>query len=191
MPRNTAPASFNLRTTSASSVGTRSLNKPLAAVVRVPAVSMLSFSAIGIPCSGPRHFPCRCSASIARAVASAAFTRDGDIRIQRGIVLFDASEARARELDRRCRFAAQEFRCLLQRESSQLSRGCERGRQSEARCCSRGGLKEGSAAQRGRLHSFCTRGWDARKYIRTLGSAHWSSEVSPRSTERTGRPGGH
>src|SRR5438105_4354787 len=44
LPSRIAPASFNLRITSASSDGTLSLNNSLAAVVRVPAVSMLSFT---------------------------------------------------------------------------------------------------------------------------------------------------
>src|SRR5262249_59061425 len=39
-----APAALRRRTTSASCVGTRSLNKPLAAVVRTPAVSTRSLS---------------------------------------------------------------------------------------------------------------------------------------------------
>ena len=48
-PRITAPAFFNLRTTSASSVGIRSLNNSLAPVVRTPAVSILSLTATGMP----------------------------------------------------------------------------------------------------------------------------------------------
>src|ERR1700678_3286933 len=51
LPRNTAPAAFNRRVTSASSVGTRFLQTPAAAVVLMPAVSMLSFRAIGTPYS--------------------------------------------------------------------------------------------------------------------------------------------
>jgi hypothetical protein len=49
LPRNTAPASRSFVTTGASSVGTRSAYTALAAVVRMPAVSMLSLSAIGTP----------------------------------------------------------------------------------------------------------------------------------------------
>ena len=45
LPRNTAPASRSLRTHSASSLGMRSAYTALAAVVRMPAVSMLSLSA--------------------------------------------------------------------------------------------------------------------------------------------------
>ena len=71
LPRKTAPASRSRRTTSASSVGTRCSKTALAAVVRRPAVSMLSFSAIGMPCSGPRHRPAASSSSARRASASA------------------------------------------------------------------------------------------------------------------------
>ena len=48
----TAPAASSLRVTSASSLGIRSSYTLLAAVVLMPAVSMLSLSAMGIPCSG-------------------------------------------------------------------------------------------------------------------------------------------
>src|SRR5580658_191365 len=49
LPSKTTPAAFNRRVTSASSVGTRSLKTWAAAVVRTPAVSMLSLSARGTP----------------------------------------------------------------------------------------------------------------------------------------------
>src|SRR5579872_7308375 len=52
LPRNTGPAAFNRLVTSASSVGTRSLKTPAAAVVFRPAVSILSFSAMGTPYKG-------------------------------------------------------------------------------------------------------------------------------------------
>jgi len=66
-----APAAFSFRVTSASSAGTRSSNTALAAVVRKLAVSMLSFSPIGIPWSGPRNLPAFCSASSCLACATA------------------------------------------------------------------------------------------------------------------------
>ncbi len=71
LPSKTAPADFRRRTTSASSVGTRSLNTALAAVVRMPCVSMRSLSAIGMPWSGPRHRPRWISLSASRACCSA------------------------------------------------------------------------------------------------------------------------
>src|SRR6478609_2654959 len=71
LPSSTAPASFSRRTISASCLGTRSLNKPLAAVVRTPAVSNRSLSAMGTPWSGPRQWLRWISASASRACASA------------------------------------------------------------------------------------------------------------------------
>src|SRR5580658_156177 len=62
-PISTAPACFNRTTTSASLSGTRSSKTALAAVVRVPSVSILSLSAIGMPCSGPRNLPAFASLS--------------------------------------------------------------------------------------------------------------------------------
>src|ERR1700722_20042731 len=53
LPIRIAPAERSRRTTVASSVGTKSLRILDPAVVGVPAVRMLSFNAIGIPCSGP------------------------------------------------------------------------------------------------------------------------------------------
>jgi hypothetical protein len=90
LPKIIAPAFFSLRITSASSAGMRSLNSSLAPVVRTPAVSMLSFMAMGIPCRGPRHLPRRASASISRAVTRAdsrvtvmnAFTAGLDLSIR-------------------------------------------------------------------------------------------------------------
>ena len=75
LPSKIAPAAFSRRTTSASSVGTRSRNTSLAAVVRTPAVSMLSFTAIGMPWSGPRGRPACSSFSMARASSSASSSR--------------------------------------------------------------------------------------------------------------------
>ena len=49
----------------------RSLNTALAAVVRTPAVSIKSFNASGMPCSGPRHSPRVISVSALRASAIA------------------------------------------------------------------------------------------------------------------------
>src|SRR5215467_5442698 len=70
-PTNTAPACRKRRTISASSDGTRFSCNALADVVRTPAVSIRSLSAMGIPCSGPRHIPRTISSSAARASASA------------------------------------------------------------------------------------------------------------------------
>src|SRR5690606_22990100 len=57
--RMTAPAARNLRTSVASRSGTRSANTRLPAVVRRPAVSILSFREMGAPCRGPRTLPDR------------------------------------------------------------------------------------------------------------------------------------
>jgi hypothetical protein len=59
-PSITAPALDMRRATSASSVGTRVAKILLAAVVSKPAVSMLSFNAMGTPCNDPRN-ALRCS----------------------------------------------------------------------------------------------------------------------------------
>ena len=67
LPTTMAPAASSRVTTSASSSGTRSANTALEAVVSTPAVSMLSLSAIGMPCSGPRHCPPASSAPSAAA----------------------------------------------------------------------------------------------------------------------------
>jgi hypothetical protein len=50
-----APAFLSCFTTPASSAGILFLKTPLAAVVLMPAVSILSFSATGMPCKGPFH----------------------------------------------------------------------------------------------------------------------------------------
>jgi hypothetical protein len=71
LPNKIAPASLSRWTTAASCSGIRSLNRADAAVVLTPAVSIRSLSAIGIPCSGPRHRPCCTSDSARRASANA------------------------------------------------------------------------------------------------------------------------
>ena len=67
----TAPARRSRPTTSASEDGIRFSKSWLAAVVRTPAVSIRSFSATGIPCSGPRQLPREISSSAMRASARA------------------------------------------------------------------------------------------------------------------------
>src|SRR5262249_37507110 len=52
-----APAALRRRTTSASTLGTWSLNKGEAKVVRMPAVGVTSLIAIGSPCRGPSAAP--------------------------------------------------------------------------------------------------------------------------------------
>ena len=76
LPTSTAPAACRRRVTSASSAGTRSRKNPAPAVVTMPAVSMLSFSPTGSPCSGPSERPSAYAASAAAACsrASAAVT---------------------------------------------------------------------------------------------------------------------
>ena len=70
-PGITAPASCSLRYTVASASGTRSRRKPDPPVVAIPAVSTKSFSATGIPCSGPRSRPSRSAASASAACSRA------------------------------------------------------------------------------------------------------------------------
>jgi len=76
LPRMTVPAARSRRTTSASAAAARSPRGPIPLVVGMPATSMLSFSAIGIPSSGPRASPRarRASAAAASARASSART---------------------------------------------------------------------------------------------------------------------
>ena len=57
LPTITAPAERSRRATTASRRGTRSRNQAEPAVAGIPAKSMLSFSATGIPSSGPRLSP--------------------------------------------------------------------------------------------------------------------------------------
>ena len=72
LPRITAPASRMRSTTNASRAGATSPSASDPAVVRMrSAVSMLSFTSTGIPCSGPRSFPSRRSSSIASAFSRA------------------------------------------------------------------------------------------------------------------------
>ena len=69
-PTITAPASRSSRTVVASLAGTRSLSAPVPPAVTTPAVSYRSFTAIGIPSSGPSRVP-----ACARSIAAAASTR--------------------------------------------------------------------------------------------------------------------
>ena len=65
-----APASLRFFVSVASYGGTSSSNASAPPVVRMSVVWMLSFSAIGMPCSGPRILPCARSRS--RSSASSA-----------------------------------------------------------------------------------------------------------------------
>ena len=71
LPRITAPARSSAVVTGASDWATLSRIKPVEAVIRTPATSMLSFSAIGTPASGPGSAPARTCWSISRARARA------------------------------------------------------------------------------------------------------------------------
>src|SRR5215470_7112946 len=68
-----APAALRRRTTSASSSGTKSLNRGEPKVVRMPAVRVMSLTASGRPWSAPSSLPRMTAASAARA-ASRAFS---------------------------------------------------------------------------------------------------------------------
>ena len=121
LPSSTAPAALSRRTTSASSVGMRSLNTALAAVVRIPAVSIRSLSASGMPCKGPRQCPCwicasaslaccnACSAVTVMNALSAGFKRSiramkactsstGETALRRSIVMASSNVSRVRSL---------------------------------------------------------------------------------------------
>jgi len=71
LPKKTAPAAFSRRVISASSAGTRSWKTRADAVVRMLAVSMLSFNAIGIPARDPAPSPMVLCRSHVRDWASA------------------------------------------------------------------------------------------------------------------------
>ena len=96
-------------TTGASALGTRCAYTALAAVVSTPAVSMLSLSASGMPCSGPRLLPAASSVSSARACASAgsavtvmyAFTRGFSRSIRSKYARVSATGESSREAIRR------------------------------------------------------------------------------------------
>ena len=70
-PSSTAPARRSFRVTVASASGTKSRKIFEPAVVRTPRVQILSLSAMGMPCSGPRQCPRSNSLSAARAAGSA------------------------------------------------------------------------------------------------------------------------
>src|SRR2546423_5683877 len=90
LPRSTAPASRSLRTTVASSFGTHSARIRDPAVVRIPFVAKRSFTATGIPCSGPLYPPPWISRSAWRACSRArsavtvmnAFRRGSSVSIR-------------------------------------------------------------------------------------------------------------
>ena len=87
---------------------------------------MLSLSAMGIPCSGPRSLPARCSASSARACASAASRSDGDEGVDLRIVDVDARQARVDQLGRRDRAGLDARRGVGQRQRRERVRGARR-----------------------------------------------------------------
>ena len=122
LPSRTAPALFKRTTTSASSVGTRSLKTPLAAVVRTPAVSMLSLRPIGMPWSGPRGRPRRSSLSISRAVASAC----SRVTVMNALIARSCRSMRARHASVSSTgdtvLSAQKLGSLFQRERPQTLR---------------------------------------------------------------------
>ena len=71
MPRITAPAARSLLTIVASLSGTECSSTIEAAVVGIPATSMLSLSRTGSPSSGPRTDPVRRAMSLTRASCNA------------------------------------------------------------------------------------------------------------------------
>ena len=71
LPRMIAPAAFSRRTMNASRLGTECSSTIEAAVVGMPATSMLSLSRTGRPSSAPRGWPEARAASDARASSSA------------------------------------------------------------------------------------------------------------------------
>jgi hypothetical protein len=84
-----------------SSCGTRSLNRALAAVVLMPAVSNTSFIATGTPCSGSRHTPL-CSSDSAWWASSNADSAVTVIKaLSKGLSAFITSQARSGYLDGR------------------------------------------------------------------------------------------
>ena len=76
LPRSTAPASFRLLMTVASSSGTKSFRMVEPPVVRIPLVFTWSLTAMGTPCIGPRYLPetISCSAFLASASARSVVT---------------------------------------------------------------------------------------------------------------------
>jgi hypothetical protein len=74
LPRTTAPASRSRETTKASRAGAgapTSASDPAVVIIR-SAVSMLSFTSTGTPCSGPRTRPAARSRSRSAAIATAS-----------------------------------------------------------------------------------------------------------------------
>ena len=90
LPSTMAPAAFSRRTTSASSVGTLSLNSGEPKVVRMPAVGVMSLMTTGRPCSAPSLSPriTAASASFAcsRAVLATSVTMALSLGLTRAMV---------------------------------------------------------------------------------------------------------
>ena len=72
LPISTAPAARRRRTTSASSFGTWSAKNRAPLVVRMPAVAILSFKVIVMPCNRPSQRPSAAARSASAARVSAA-----------------------------------------------------------------------------------------------------------------------
>ena len=152
MPTTTAPAAASRRATSASSLGTRSSNTLLAAVVRTPAVSMLSLSAIGMPCSG--RAGADAGAGVERLRPSQRLLAgDGDEGVEFRVVGVDALETGGHEFHRRDALAGNRGGSLGERQPGKVG-GSRRAldgsqaRRTGQRGAGNEGGGEGSAGER-------------------------------------------
>jgi hypothetical protein len=84
-PITTAPACLSRATCGASKSGTYEANSGEPKVVRMPAVSARSFTAMGRPCSGPANEPRAACASSARAAAAACSAASVTIALIAGL----------------------------------------------------------------------------------------------------------
>ena len=98
LPRITAPAARNRATTVASRAGVRPACSTLPSSVGMSAVSMMSFTPTGMPCSGPVARPSERSRSRAQAWARACFSS----RYCQAWTAGSVSRTRARQASTNC-----------------------------------------------------------------------------------------
>ena len=130
----------------ASSLGTRSAMTRELAVVRISLVSYRSFSAMGIPCRGPRYSPRNISASAVRAAAM-ALGQDGNVGLQFAVKSFDTIEKHSRQFDRRQLSALQELSSFTHSQVTQLCM-CRRHSATSALGVPVGGIDNGEIFRR-------------------------------------------
>ncbi len=111
LPISTVPASTSFTAQVASVPGTLPINCADWQVVRIPLVSIMSFSPIGMPSSGPSAVPAIPRLGGLR-IGQRAIICDGDEAVERGIQSRDLCQALLGEFDRRDRLRRELRGCL-------------------------------------------------------------------------------